>query len=82
MCCGKNRQLARNTTNRLQAARPSPTPAASSSTVFQYHGHSKMVVIGPVSGRAYQFGGPGARAEVDPRDRASLSSIPSLRRTS
>jgi len=82
MCCGKNRQLARNTTNQSRAVRPSLPPVAPSSAVFQYAGHSEMVVIGPVSGRAYRFRGPGARVEVDPRDRASLGSIPNLRRTS
>lgn len=75
MCCGKNRQVARNTTDQSRPVRPSPTPVAPTSAVFQYRGHSEMVVIGPVSGRAYRFGGPGARVEVDPRDRAFLGSI-------
>ena len=81
MCCGKNRQLAQNTTNQSRPVRPAPQPGAPSSAVFQYNGPSGMVVIGPVSGRAYRFGGPGARVAVDPRDRASLASVPNLRRT-
>ena len=75
MCCGKNRQLARNTTGQLRPVRASPTPVAPSNGVFQNHGQPEMVVIGPVSGRAYRFGGPGDRVEVDPRDRAFLGSL-------
>jgi hypothetical protein len=81
MCCGKNRQSTPTpATNQPYPVRPSPQPAPSS-PAFQYSGHSGMVVIGPVSGRAYRFAGPGARVEVDPRDGALLASVPNLRRT-
>ncbi|AKJ27545.1 hypothetical protein [Caldimonas brevitalea] len=35
---------------------------------------------GPVSGRRYQFTGPGSRAEVDPRDVPYLAQMRVLRR--
>ncbi len=38
-----------------------------------------MTVIGPISGIRYRFEGPGARLEVDPRDRRSLAAVPNLR---
>jgi hypothetical protein len=38
-----------------------------------------MTVIGPVSGVRYRFDRPGARVEVDARDRALLASIRQLR---
>ena len=47
--------------------------------MFQYSGATAMVAIGPVSGKRYRFDGPGARVEVDPRDRRFLSNVPNLR---
>ena len=47
--------------------------------VFEYAGLHPMIVIGPVSGRRYHFDGPGAKVEVDPRDRRSLAVVPRLR---
>jgi hypothetical protein len=38
-----------------------------------------MVVISPMTGRRYQFSAPGARLEIDPRDRPYLMGIPHLR---
>ena len=75
MCCGKKRQLARTTTSQSSPVRPSPMPVAPFTPAFMYRGHSEMVVIGPVSRRIYRFSGPGARVEVDPRDRAFLGSL-------
>jgi hypothetical protein len=81
-CCGDNRR-------QFQVQRAyvrSPGPPARvlpglppPKVVFEYSGRAPMVVTGPASGRRYIFGGPGARAEVDPRDRRSLAMAPALR---
>jgi hypothetical protein len=46
---------------------------------FQYVGKTALTALSPTSGRQYRFGHPGALVEVDPRDRASIANIPSLR---
>jgi hypothetical protein len=74
-CCGKTRELARNVSINQ------PRPSQPQRTVFQYHGLTAMIMIGPVSGKVYRFNGPGASLEVDPRDRMSLAAVPNLRRT-
>jgi hypothetical protein len=48
-------------------------------TAFQYTGPTALTAIGPLSGRRYQFTRPGAVIAVDPRDRASLATVPHLR---
>ena len=54
-------------------------PNLRSKVVFEYTGHTAMAVIGAVSRLRYSFMSPGAIADVDARDRASLASIPNLR---
>ncbi|GGF23681.1 hypothetical protein GCM10011611_32220 [Aliidongia dinghuensis] len=46
---------------------------------FVYIGNTALSVQGPVSGKAYRFDRPGARLEVDPRDRILLASLRQLR---
>jgi hypothetical protein len=53
--------------------------SAASATRFEYTGHASLVVIGPYSGRRYHFPAPGARLEVDPRDRTAFLAVPVLR---
>jgi hypothetical protein len=36
-------------------------------------------VVGPATGRTYRFAAPGARLEVDLRDRPGLATVPKLR---
>jgi hypothetical protein len=85
-CCGKVREQFRSqsygTNTSVSPARPHPQAAPLPRVLFQYTGPTTMVAIGPVSGRRYRFDGPGARVEVDPRDRRFLAGIPRLRRTS
>jgi hypothetical protein len=45
---------------------------------FEYTGRTRLVVIGPVTGLQYRFGGPGARALVHPRDQWSVERVPDL----
>jgi hypothetical protein len=46
---------------------------------FQYVGRTGLTVVGPVTGRRYRFDRPGARLEVDLKDRSSLAAVPHLR---
>jgi len=66
-CCGGNRRSA------------PAAPTASRMVLFEYVGRTSLVVIGPATRTSYRFERTGARALVDARDRASLSSIPVLR---
>ena len=58
--------------------RPFPQPAPPRRVVFRYNGRTALTVVGPISGKRYRFEGPGARVEVDPRDRRSLIAVPNL----
>jgi hypothetical protein len=59
--------------------RPAQLHARASVVAFQYTGTTTLTAIGPLSGRRYHFGAPNAVVEVDPRDRASLATVPNLR---
>ncbi len=85
MCCGKSRA-------QFQTRIPSPPPPRLATqtagpppfmrypgTTFEYVGLTGLTVAGPVTGRVYRFDRPGARVEVDPRDRPSIAAIPVLR---
>ena len=65
----------------MQTARAftSPAGAAQRGLEFEYLGGSVLTVTGQGTGLQYRFTGHGARASVDPRDRASLSRVPHLR---
>ena len=84
-CCGQRRQQI----SRAMPIQRAPNPGLASSlnrpsaqprtTAFQYLGKTAMTAVGLISGRYYRFSHPGAILEVDPRDRASLATIPNLR---
>jgi hypothetical protein len=79
MCCGNSRmQVKTNNPAARTARQPSPPPAPARVS-FEYAGHTAMTVVGPISGNRYRFDQPGARVEVDNRDRALLASIRKLR---
>jgi len=73
-CCGKGRSQLKATA--------SPAAGRPTTLVFEYFGTTRMSVIGPATRISYRFDRPGARVLVDSRDRASLSTIPSLRQVS
>lgn len=85
MCCGNSRAQAR----RGFSSPPPPRPAQETAShralgrypgaTFEYVGGTGLTVRGPVTGRQYRFDRPGARVEVDPRDRASVAAVPVLR---
>ena len=83
-CCGNKRAefQAQPRTDSWQgkpAERPFPRAAPPLKVMFEYSGQPPVVVVGPVSGNRYRFSGAGARVEVDPRDRRSLTVTPGLR---
>jgi hypothetical protein len=85
-CCGQRRQQMRSqaipvrqATNPAKPAGFAQSPVQQQGTTFQYFGKTAMTAVGPMSGRQYRFGYPGAIVEVDPRDRASLAAVPNLR---
>ena len=81
MCCGRNRVQQRTQTSApLRSDRIYTASGRQESHVyFVYVGNTGMTVLGPVSGREYRFDSPGARIEVDARDRILLASIRQLK---
>jgi hypothetical protein len=81
MCCGREtvQQRVATQSTASHAANPGKGQESHSGVTFQYAGITGMTVMGPVSGRQYRFSHPGARVEVDPRDRVLLASLRQLR---
>jgi hypothetical protein len=85
MCCGRDRAQQKVTSKPL-SSRPANRPATAvnretpqSRVAYVYAGNTGMTVTGPVSGKQYRFDHPGARVEVDARDRVLLASVRQLR---
>jgi hypothetical protein len=86
-CCGKMRQqLPSGTRPQLgrvpipaSAVTPQRRAAIQTPMHFEYVGETGLTAIGPITGRRYRFGGPGARVAVDPRDAPLLRAVPRLR---
>ncbi len=80
MCCGRNRtQMKAPTSPQSRQAATVPIQKLPLSVPFIYVGNTAMTVKGPISGFEYRFAHPGARVEVDWRDRILLASIRQLR---
>ncbi len=81
-CCNKRREQFQGQGGPVgqshSGVRPHSQPATLLRVVFRYNGATALTVVGPISGRRYRFEGPGARVEVDPRDRRSLMAVPNL----
>jgi hypothetical protein len=56
-----------------------PKTERDSFAYFEYTGKTALTVVGPVTGKRYRFGAPGAVAVVDQMDRIALSAVPNLR---
>lgn len=83
-CCGQRRQQIRQQASVQRASSPalirnSKHPPTRGGVAFQYVGKTALTAVGSVSGRHYRFSHPTAIVEVDPRDRASLATVPNLR---
>ena len=57
-------------------------PAAAKTVLFEYVGRTALTIIGPVTRTSYRFDSPGARAQVDSRDRNSFNLVPVLKQVS
>lgn len=82
MCCGRTNQTIPNrVTPTAPAPRPNPSPrgpAVSPKPVFEYTGATALTVVSPVTRKTYRFAEPGARIEIDPRDRPWVAFVPNL----
>ena len=87
-CCGNKRSnagsMGRETAASAVVVHPYAVAAPAETTTlrgpeFEYLGGSVLTVTGQGTGMQYRFVGHGARASVDPRDRASLARVPQLR---
>ena len=92
MCCSRPRQ-AINTAQRAaplvrsagerssagaQTAAATRAALALSAPVFEYVGATALTVVSPITRKTYRFDKPGARIEVDLRDRSWIAFVPSL----
>ena len=57
-----------------------PPPEGGRCVFFQYLGRSGVRLVGPLTGRTYVFGWPGAAVAVDPVDADAMAELPGLRR--
>ncbi len=92
MCCSRPRHTISTGERRLAgpfAANPrTSSPIAASvraalalpSPVFEYVGVTALTVVSPVTRKTYRFERPGARVEVDVRDRSWVAFVPNLLR--
>lgn len=68
-CCGQGRRsherMSGQAYERGEITRTAP-PAGS--VFFEYVGGTAMTVVGPVTGRRYRFGWPGAQVAIDEQD--------------
>ena len=85
MCCGRSNQPI------IKAPRPTPGAAAisrarpanmaqTSRPQFEYVGKTALTVVSPYTGKHYRFARPGARLDVDIKDRSWLAFVPNLQR--
>jgi hypothetical protein len=88
-CCGQTRaQIRIQPSTARQTESPSSVTKVEQPSVqvqgykFEYIGNTALTALGLTTGRQYRFAHPGAILQVDPRDRASLSTIPNLRQVS
>ncbi len=90
MCCSRPRQApstgARRPVRRFVA---NPQPNAASAVparaalalpkpVFEYVGATALTIVSPITRNIYRFERPGARVEVDIRDRSWVAFVPQL----
>ena len=84
MCSNQPRAVASNPVRRLTRAFAQSSPAGPAANLpagkatFEYAGETALTVVSPVTKRIYRFERPGARLEVDLRDRSWLAFVPDL----
>jgi hypothetical protein len=79
-CCGRNRPDRRASEAQRRATGAAVVDGApvTGGVFFSYLGATGLTVVGPATGRTYQFFGRGARAAVDRRDAPSVAAVPHL----
>jgi hypothetical protein len=84
MCCGSSRAKIPTGAHRLtRALAPPPQPRGPTASppakpVFEYAGATALTIVSPVTRKTYRFDKPGARLEVDPRDRSWVAFVPNV----
>ena len=90
MCCSRPRQAISAETRRTVrpfainpqagagAADPVRVALRLPKPVFEYVGITALTVVSPVTRKTYRFERPGARVEVDVRDRSWVAFVPNL----
>ena len=85
-CCGGRRTMW-PTQAPMRASAPAAARAGSPAAeqrpllrlVYEYVGPTSLTVSSPHTGRRYRFDRPGARVELDPRDRPLVAQVSQLR---
>lgn len=80
MCCGQDRTAARAAVVAATTGSADPRfDTVASVVIFEHVGTGTASHRGAVTGTIYRFPRPGDRHRVDPRDRAGLALVPTLR---
>ena len=81
-CCGRRRRSHQRMSGQaFERGETTPTGPPAGSVFFEYVGGTAMTVVGPVTGRRYRFGWPGAQVAIDEQDAHSLQMhVPNLRK--
>jgi hypothetical protein len=87
-CCGRRPAPSIRSTGAARAPRVAASPIVAAPAAaaiapracprFRYTGPSALQVVGPRSGRRYQFAHHGDEIDVDPRDAVFLAAVPRL----
>jgi hypothetical protein len=87
MCCNRPRtslasqalSIARNNAAQRLPVRPDPAAVPPPARpAFRYVGATALTLVSPITRKTYRFEHPGARLEVDPRDRSWVAFAPNL----
>jgi hypothetical protein len=77
MCCSRPASKLTAQT-RVPAAVSVRTASRVRTATFEYVGSTALTVVSPITRKVYRFERPGARAEIDARDRSWVTFVPNL----
>ena len=86
-CCGGRRTVWPSTAPTRPSVPASPRAGSTAAEpsrpllrlIYEYVGHTALTISSPHTGRRYRFDRPGARVELDPRDRALVAQLEQIR---
>jgi hypothetical protein len=79
MCCSRPApKLAASTRARVSATTSVRTAPRVRTVIFEYVGSTALTVVSPITRRVYRFDRPGARVEIDARDRSWVTFVPNV----